>query len=281
MLIDKPAGWTSHDVVASVRRQLQTRAVGHAGTLDPFATGLLVVLVAKATRLARFAEGLTKRYDAVVRFGSATDTDDTTGHVTVVADIDAWPDLATVRRTVESFVGTYPQRPPAYSAKHVSGTRSHVLARRGQAIELPSVDVTVHRIELLAWSPPDLRVVAVVSRGTYVRALARDIGARIGIPAHCHALRRTAIGPFDVTDAVAPDAAGAAALLPMAALLPELPSVVADAGAAREIGYGRRVAQSAPTDGRAALVAENGRLLAVADARDGWWYPSVVLEPSR
>jgi tRNA pseudouridine55 synthase len=280
LLIDKPAGWTSHDVVASVRRQLHTRTVGHAGTLDPFATGLLVVLVAKATRLARFAEGLPKRYDAVVRFGSATDTDDATGRVTSSMATDAWPDGATMRHALDSFVGTYPQRPPAYSAKHVGGTRSHVLARRGQAIDLPSVDVTVHQIELLDWSPPDMHLVAVVSRGTYLRALARDIGERIGIPAHCHALRRTAIGPFDVTAAIAPDAAAAFGLLPMAALLPELPSVVADAGAAREIGYGRRVAQSAPADGRAALVAENGRLLAVADARDGWWYPSVVLEPA-
>ncbi len=266
--------------MAVVRRELHTRAVGHAGTLDPFATGLLIVLVEKATRLARFAEALGKRYDATVRFGAATDTDDATGHVTATASVETWPDRATMQRTLASFIGRSPQRPPAYSAKHVAGTRSHVLARRGQPVDLPCVEVTVHDVALLDWSPPDLCMTALVGRGTYVRALARDLGERLGLPAHCHALRRTAIGPFSVADAIAPDAVATVAPLRMEALLPELPSVVADAAAARDLGYGRRVAQAARADGPAALVAPDGRLLAVADARDGWWYPSVVLEPA-
>ncbi len=280
LLIDKPAGWTSHDVVAVVRRQLGTRAVGHAGTLDPFATGLLVVLVGKATRLARFVEGLGKRYHAVVRFGSATDTDDATGVITREFCPAVWPDRAAIAELAAAFVGVQPQRPPAFSAKHVAGTRSYVLARAGNAPELPDVTVQVDSVDLIDWSPPDLVFEASVGRGTYLRALARDLGERAGIPAHCAELRRTSIGPFNVTDAIAPDAATVDRLIAPAALLPRLPIERVDQAAAREIGFGRRVAQSDPRVGDGALLAEDGRLLAVADGRDGWWYPMVVLEPA-
>ena len=263
-----------------VRRQLGTRAVGHAGTLDPFATGLLVVLVGKATRLARFVEAMGKRYRAVVRFGSATDTDDATGAVIREFCPAVWPDRLAIAALTAGFVGPQRQRPPAFSAKHVAGTRSYVLARRGNAPELPEVTVLVDRIDVIDWSPPDLVLEASVGRGTYVRALARDLGLRAGIPAHCAELRRTSIGPFAVTDAIAPDAAEPDRLIAPAALLSQLTAeAVADVGA-REISFGRRVAQHTPRDVTGALLAADGRLLAVADGRNGWWYPLVVLEPS-
>jgi tRNA pseudouridine55 synthase len=280
LLIDKPAGWTSHDVVAVVRRQLGTRAVGHAGTLDPFATGLLVVLVGKATRLARFVEELGKRYQAVVRFGFATDTDDSTGAMTREFRPEMWPDRATIAELAATFVGPQSQRPPAFSAKHVAGTRSYVLARHGNAPELPEVMVRVESVDLTDWSPPDLVMEASVGRGTYIRALARDFGNRAGIPAHCAELRRTSIGPFSVNDAIAPDAATIDRLIAPAALLPRLPAEKVDEAGAREISFGRRVAQHDLQDGAGALLAEDGQLLAVADGREGWWYPVVVLAPA-
>jgi tRNA pseudouridine55 synthase len=278
LLIDKPVGWTSHDVVAVIRRQLGTRAVGHAGTLDPFATGLLVVLVGKATRLARFVEGMGKRYRAVVRFGTATDTDDSTGEVVRKREMTAWPDRAAVEQLAASMIGTQMQVPPAFSAKHVAGTRSHVLARRGEPVELRPVEVRVDAIDVLSWSPPALTIEASVGRGTYVRALARDMGEKIGIPAHCAELRRLAIGTFSVDCAIAPEAVTAAAVLDPIALLPGLPSMILDQTGAKEIGFGRAVAQATAISGAGALVAEDGRLLAVAEGRNGLWYPVVVLE---
>lgn len=280
MLIDKPAGWTSHDVVAVVRRQLGTREVGHAGTLDPFATGLLVVLVGRATRLARFVEALVKRYRAVVRFGIGTDTDDPTGTVTSEARPDVWPDRDAWQRLASEFVGRQAQRPPAFSAKHVAGTRAHRLARQGQAVELPDVTVDVHAIDLLEWSPPDLLLEATVGRGTYLRAMARDLGGRAGIPAHCAALRRVAIGPFLVDEAVAPLDVTAGHVMPAAQMVPGLMTERVDDAAVREIGFGRRVVQQREYQGTGALLAKDGRLLAAAEGRDGWWHPVVVFEPA-
>lgn len=266
--------------MAVVRRQLGTRAVGHTGTLDPFATGLLIVLVGKATRLARFVEGMSKGYRAVVRFGSATDTDDLTGRITREVQPDVWPDRATMAASAATLVGDQAQRPPAFSAKHIAGTRSHVLARRGEAIDLAEVMVQVHGIDVIDWSPPDLAFDATVGRGTYVRALARDLGERIGIPAHCAELRRTAIGAFDVADAIAPGAATVAGLMTPAALVTQLPRETVEATGAIEIGFGRRVQQQSPSNATGALLAGDGRLLAVAEGRDGWWHPVVVLEPA-
>jgi tRNA pseudouridine55 synthase len=279
LLIDKPAGWTSHDVVAVVRRRLGTRSVGHAGALDPFATGLLVVLVGRATRLARFVEGMAKRYRAVVRFGAATDTEDCTGAVVAEAVPAHWPDRGAMETIGATFVGRQLQRPPAYSAKHVAGTRSYVLARQGRAAPLPDAIVTVHALTVTAWQPPDLSLDLVVGRGTYVRALARDFGERAGIPAHCAELRRTGIGPFDVADAVAPDAVSAERVIAPAAMLPALPVETLDAARGRDVGFGRAVMQQQRVDGDGALLGEDGRLLAAAEGRDGWWHPVVVLEP--
>lgn len=263
-----------------VRRRLGTRAVGHAGTLDPFATGLLVVLVGRATRLARFIESEAKRYDALIRFGAATDTDDATGAVVREARPAAWPGEAAVDQALSAQCGTRRQRPPAYSAKHVDGERSHRLARRGVAVELPEVLVTVHRLERTGWAPPDLAVTAVVGKGTYLRAIARDVGTALGIPAHCAELRRTAIGPFAVEDAVAPVDAGPGDVRDPAAMVAHLPREVVNDTAVRELGFGRRVARTIDPPGPAALVAQDGRLVAIGEAAEDAWQPIVVLEPA-
>lgn len=282
MLIDKPAEWTSHDVVATVRRALGTRAVGHAGTLDPFATGLLVVLVGRATRLARFIESTSKDYEAVVRFGTATDTDDATGQPVAERVPERWPDDAAVDAALAELTGVIAQRPPAYSAKHVAGQRSHRLARRGVAVDLPPVPVTVHRLERMAWRPPELALAAEVGKGTYLRAIARDLGERLGIPAHCQALRRTRVGPFEVGEAIRPEAVVPAAVRPAAGMVSHLPREVVTAAGVRELGHGRPVPRTLAAGGPAALVADDGRLVAIGEATEGSdaWRPVVVLEPA-
>ena len=278
LLIDKPAGPTSHDVVARVRRACNTRAVGHAGTLDPFATGLLVVLVGRATRLARFVERQVKRYRADVTIGVATDTDDSTCAVVAERTPSPWPDAAAIGEALRSLEGTFPQRPPAYSARKVEGRRAYAIARAGGEPVLEARNVTVHSIRLLEWSPPVATVEAIVSAGTYVRALARDLGERLGSVAHCSALRREAIGTFLASNAVALDAlTGSEPLLSPLALLGEMPRVELDADGVGAVSHGRAVRAEVSGGPEAALVAE-GRLIAIAEAVDGWWHPRVVLE---
>lgn len=268
-------------MVAVIRRQLGTRSVGHAGTLDPFATGLLVVLVGRATRLARFVEAMTKRYDAVARLGTVTDTDDLTGTVTEQWDGTEWPSVGAVTEALQAFVGEPRQRPPTYSAKHVGGVRSHALARAGVAVELEPVVVRVHEMVLRDYSPPDVAFTATVGRGTYVRAIARDLGEHLGTGAHCTALRRTATGGFDVARAIAPHDASAAALMPPAAVVPHLPRRELTGDELRAVGFGRAVPIEAQVRGSIALVACDGRLVAVAEARDDdLAHPVVVLEPA-
>ena len=276
MLVDKPAGPTSHDVVQRVRRALGTRAAGHTGTLDPFATGLLVVLVGRATRLARFVEAQAKAYLATAELGIATDTDDVTGTA-----LGAPAEIATVtedhvRRALAGFQGEQPQRPPSYSARHVAGERSYRLARRGIAVEPPETTVIVHRIDFVSYAPPELVFRVTVSAGTYVRALARDLGARLGVGAHLTALRREAIGELRVEDAVPLDRVNAAALQPARAALGHLPALELDEPARVAVSHGRALPADAGATGAVALL-HGGELVAVARAEDGWLRPSVVL----
>lgn len=261
-----------------VRRRLGLRSVGHTGTLDPFATGLLVVLVGRATRLARFLGDGPKEYRATVRFGSATDTDDGTGKVIREMRPPEWPARAAVAASMQAMVGRHPQRPPAYSAKHVAGERSHAMAREGRAVDLAPVEVMVHALELTTWSPPDLELTATVGSGTYIRALARDLGERLGLPAHCAELRRTRIGAFDVADAVAPEEATAERLLAPSELMRHLPARALSDQECREVGFGRDVSREPGDAALAALVGPDGRLVAVAEADDRHWHPAVVLE---
>jgi tRNA pseudouridine55 synthase len=279
--VDKPVGPTSHDVVHRVRQALKTRAAGHTGTLDPFASGLLVVLVGRATRLARFVEGQPKRYLATARLGTQTTTDDLTGDVVArFPNPESVPEVR-LREELATFLGQHPQRPPAFSAKRIAGERSYRRARRGELVELAEVPVTVHDIELVDYRPPELCFRAVVSAGTYVRALARDLGNQLGVGAHLIALRREAIGSLVVEDAVPLEQLGPAALLSPESVLRDLPSVELDEAARKAVVHGRAVQdrEAAGQRGRGAAVAllQAGELIAVAQAEDGWLRPTVVL----
>jgi tRNA pseudouridine55 synthase len=197
---------TSHDVVQHVRRIYGERSIGHLGTLDPFATGLLVLLIGRATRLATFLDTDPKVYEAVIRFGVETDTDDQTGTVIRTA---ALPREVDVRSSLKSLTGTISQVPPAYSAKSVDGTRAYDAARRGEPLDLPSVDVTVHSWEIRELSREALSAVVTCDGGTYIRALARDIGRLTSSAAHLSSLRRTRVGEFDIRDAAKLETLGA------------------------------------------------------------------------
>jgi tRNA pseudouridine55 synthase len=277
-LVDKPAGITSHDAVQRVRRALGSRSVGHTGTLDPFATGLLVMLVGRATRLARFVEPQPKTYLATARLGVRIDTDDLTGSVMGEAPLEGIGQEQVFGALAE-FAGEQHQRPPAYSAKHIGGERSHRLARRGAAAEPPETTVTVHRIEPVAWTPPALTFRATVSAGTYLRALARDLGTRLGVGAHLTALRREAIGGLRVEAAVALDRVTPEELLPAARVLQHLPAVELDPEARAAVVHGRAVADRGVAASRvgAVVLLEGSELVAVAVAEDGWLRPTVVV----
>ncbi|MDO8879791.1 MAG: tRNA pseudouridine(55) synthase TruB [Coriobacteriia bacterium] len=244
LLVDKPAGPTSHDVVATLRRATGERRIGHAGTLDPMATGLLLVLVGRATRLERYLSGHDKSYDARIVFGTATDTLDADGEVTETRPVDgALFDRTRAAGVLASFVGPAQQMPPAYSAIKRDGVAAHRLARAGKEPDLEPRGIVVHEATLIAVHPDERAwdVSFSVSKGTYIRSLARDVGLAAGTVAHLGALRRTAIGAVDVTAAHTIDAlsdAGTAGRLPAlftdpVALL-GFPAAVVDPASARD-----------------------------------------------
>lgn len=276
MLVDKPAGVTSHDVVNVARRALGERRIGHAGTLDPFATGLLVLLVGRATRLLPWMDGEPKQYRATIRFGIETDTDDLDGAVVRTAGT---PTDKAIAGAIPSLTGDIMQRPPAYSAKRVGGQRAYAAARSGAPLELTPTRVHVYAWHLRARRGDDLDVEITCGGGTYIRALARDLGRRTESAAHLAALRRVASGPFRVDAAVTLDVlrAGAAPeLRPPLSALPSLPVQQLDGDAVARIARGIDVAASVP-GARAALVNGAGALVAVAERRDDRWQPRVVM----
>jgi tRNA pseudouridine55 synthase len=262
LAVDKPAGPTSHDVVDVARRSLGTRRVGHFGTLDPFASGLLVLGVGPATRLAPFCVEHPKTYCATVRLGARSDTDDIEGIVEEVA-VQAIPDPSAVEKACAAWEGSVLQVPPAYSAKHVDGGRAYALARAGRAVTLDAVRVRIDsiRIERYAW--PELEILVHCGPGTYLRALARDLGEQLGTGGLCAALRRVASGPFRVEEALAwsglrdPDASRAA-LEPSWSAVADLPAVVLDAEGARAFSAGREVPVPAGEHGESAWVRVHG-----------------------
>jgi tRNA pseudouridine55 synthase len=276
--VDKPAGLTSHDAVHRIRRVLGIRSAGHTGTLDPFATGLLVVLVGRATRLARFVEGRPKTYLATARLGVRTDTDDLTGAPLGSAVPTAGLSEAAVRAALAEFEGVQRQRPPSFSAKHVEGVRSYRLARRGRSVELPEVTVTVHRVEALGFTGEKVTFRATVSAGTYLRAIARDLGERLGVGAHLVALRREAIGTIAVDEAVPLGDVSAADLRPARSILAHLPAVDLDEAGRREVLHGRPVeAPGGPGSGAEVALLWEGELVAIAREAEGLLKPAVVL----
>ncbi len=282
LLVDKPPGPTSHDVVQHARRVLGTRRIGHTGTLDPFASGLLVLCVGPATRIADQLSALPKRYEAAMTLGVATATDDPTGDV--VATADDWQTISTdrIRDALLGLRGAILQRPPVYSAKKSGGVRHYRLAREGRAVEPEPVPVVVHELEITSIRLPIVRFVVRCSAGTYIRALARDAGAALGVPAHLSTLRRTAIGGLVVTDAVPLERLTEAPLAADAwrtplAVLAHLPRFDVDDGAATDLAHGR--ATAAPTDAADcdnAVAAHRNRLLALVDCSDDWLRPRKV-----
>ncbi len=202
LLVDKPAGITSHDVVDVTRRAYSERSIGHLGTLDPFATGLLVLLLGRATRLASFIENEPKVYDATIRFGEETDTGDPTGDVIRTA---ALPSRQAVLDAIPSLTGDIQQVPPEFSAKKVLGAPAYRAARAGETVVLAAAPVTVHEWRIASVSDDELNVSITCGGGTYIRALARDLGRACGSAAHLTSLRRTRSGEFDVLDAATID----------------------------------------------------------------------------
>jgi tRNA pseudouridine55 synthase len=239
LLVAKRAGPTSHDVVDLVRRALGTSRVGHLGTLDPFAAGLLIVVVGRATRLAPFSAGWRKSYEGVIRLGTTTTTDDPTGEP--VHETDAWREIdrAAVEAAFAGFRGPIRQRPPAHSAVKVAGERAYRRARRGEVVVLADRPVEIVELTLTDFTPPDVTFRATVSGGTYLRSLARDVGAALGCGAHLAALTRTAVGPFSLADANAPELVTAADLRPAALLVSDLPRRALVAGERDAVVHGR------------------------------------------
>lgn len=291
-MVDKPVGPTSHDVVALVRRLAGTRRVGHGGTLDPFASGVLPLFVGRATKVVEFHIAARKAYRATVCFGASSTTDDLEGEL--AAATGRAPTRGEVEAALGSFLGMHRQRPPAFSARRIGGRRAYAMARAGATPELPERDVTFHRLSLVGWDDRQagapLAIVEVeCSAGTYVRALARDLGAAVGNAAHLAALVRTASGPFTLADAYPLErlrAAAAEGRLPellrqVGTGLDELPAVTlaaADVAAVLHGGFVRVPADVRPAgEGPIRLLDANGRLVAIGRQSGGRLAPDKVL----
>ena len=275
LLVDKPKGVTSHDVVDTLRRALGTRKIGHAGTLDPMATGLLLVGVGRATRLLRFLGDLPKTYEGTGRLGEETDTLDAEGEVVRSAEVRSTePDL---ERAMAALVGESMQRPPAYSAVKVGGRKLHEAARKGQAIEAEPRRIRVDAFDLLAFDGRDFDFRVMCSGGTYVRVLVADVGTALGCGAHLVRLVRTRIGRFDLSDAVPPDAPGTP--LPSESAVAHLPRVDLAAEEAKIASHGR-VIGPAGIDGPFAVFAPDGRLIGVYRDEGTRAVPEMILAPA-
>lgn len=275
VLVDKPAGLTSFDIVRGVQRAIGAAKAGHTGTLDPFATGLLVILTGRATRLIGLVPGEPKVYLATIRFGEERDTDDVTGTVTRQAPP---PDPALLPDALRQLTGALEQLPPAYSAKKVGGRRAYAIARRGGTPDVAPAAVRVDRWEILDEAWPRLTVRIQCGSGTYIRALARDLGRLMQSAACLEALRREASGPHTVEAAVSWQdvTEGRLATRPAIEALGSFPSERLDADAARRVSHGMSVPAHQPGE-RAALLGAEGELLAIAHRDQDRWQPDVVL----
>ena len=272
LLVDKPRGVTSHDVVDVVRRGLGTRKVGHAGTLDPMATGLLLIGVGRATRLLRFLGGLPKTYEGTLRLGVETTTLDADGDV--VREVEVHVSEADVAAAMRALVGESLQRPPAYSAVKVGGRKLYEAAREGEHLEAEPRSIRVDAFDLVSFDVPDVAFRVSCSGGTYVRVLAADVGAALSCGAHLTALRRTAIGPYEVDDAVAPDVAGDP--LPMDAAVSHLPRLDLDAEEVVAASHGRPLGPAGLT-GPYGVFGPDGRLIGVYEDEGPRARPQVIL----
>jgi len=299
LVIDKPAGPTSHDVVARVRRALGTRRIGHTGTLDPLATGVLPLVIGTATRLASLLSGGEKEYIAGIRLGLATETYDATGRDAVPPPPQGVT-VGDVERAIENFRGTFDQVPPAYSAKKIDGVRAYKLARKRTPVQPSAVRVTVHHLTIENCSDGLVVVRVRASAGFYVRSLAHDLGLKLGCGGHLETLRRVRAGAFGEKDAVGLSAVEEARhdavrwILPLEQLLPEIPAVVVSDRDRARVTHGADVAPgvsfvNGPDEGDPRLlVGEDvthrrlfdtaGRLVALAEMRPGGFlHPVIVL----
>ncbi|TWG25322.1 tRNA pseudouridine synthase B [Actinoplanes teichomyceticus] len=288
-MVDKPAGMTSHDVVARIRRLARTRRVGHGGTLDPMATGVLIIGVNRATRLLTYVIGAEKSYTATVRLGESTVTDDAEGEVTATTSTAGVTDEA-IRAGLAAQVGEIDQVPSAVSAIKINGQRAYKRVRDGEAVEIPARRITVHRLDVLAIRRPqgrdviDVDIDVTCSSGTYIRAIARDLGAALRVGGHLTALRRTAVGGMTLDAAAtleqleerAPDVVG----LPLSeAARRAFPQRVATEEETRVLRHGGPLAP-AGIDGPYAVFAPDGEVLAVVSERGGRARAEIVLAPA-
>src|SRR5262245_33136730 len=286
IVVDKPEGWTSHDAVAKMRRLVGTKKVGHLGTLDPMATGVLPLVLGRFTRLAQFYNDADKRYEGVIRFGLATDTYDAEGEPTG-AEQPVLLTLEEVRAAVAKFVGRLQQLPPPFSAKKIAGGPAYQLARKGKEVELKPKEVEVKQLQITAWNGKDARFTAWVGSGTYLRTLAHDLGQALGPGAHLAGLKRTAVREFDLENAHTVEQLQQATsengldqlMLHPRLVLPEFPAVTAPPESLAKIKHGAAV--NLPEFSRAPIVrvfAGQRELLAIAKRVAGTLFqPKVVL----
>lgn len=289
IVVDKPEGWTSHDVVGKVRRIAKTKKVGHMGTLDPIATGVLPLVIGRATRLAQFYTRSDKIYEGLVRFGWSTDTYDRAGEATS-PQTEVVLDAAELERRLEDFRGELLQTPPAVSAKKVDGQRAYKLARQSVVVELEPVKVHIYELTILECQGALARLRAHCSGGTYMRSIAHDLGQAMGCGAHLQELRRLASGEFEIEmartipqlETLAADERLLDALVPAASMLPGFPSVYVDDVVATQIRNGRNFPaspfRSQPASRHVKAVTRTGELVAVGEAvLPNLYHPVVVL----
>jgi tRNA pseudouridine55 synthase len=289
LIIDKPLTWTSFDVVARVRRLVGERRIGHAGTLDPLATGVLPLALGRATRFVEYLSDASKAYDAVVHLGVSTTTYDREGEVTHTADPAQIPNIGPVEAALAGFRGPQEQLPPMHSAVKQDGKRLYELARAGQEVERRPRPITIYRLDMIEYTPPRLRLAVECSKGTYIRTLAHDLGAALGCGAHLAALVRTRHGPFALAEAVTLETLEAAVaagtwtqhLQPVDTALAHLPSFTLDADEARRVRQGQGLDRPAPAGAPALarLYGPDGHLLALAawQPATARWQPAKVL----
>jgi tRNA pseudouridine55 synthase len=284
MVVDKPVGPTSHQVVAIVRKGTGVRKVGHAGTLDPRASGVLVLCLGAATRLSEYLSGTTKEYEATVRFGISTRTFDTDGEVTRRSD--RTPTRREIELLLPEFRGDVEQRPPPFSAVKVQGRKAYELARAGDDPELAPRTVHISRLDVRSYQPPDLSLRVECSAGTYIRSLAHELGERLECGAHLSGLRRIRAGPFAIDQATAWPMLEVGLLtgkweryvLPASAGLPELPAVEVDVQELEALRFGHPINAEPVSSGMAKAVDGEGELVAILEAVEGGtlWHPRKV-----
>ncbi len=287
LLVDKPSGWTSHDVVARIRRVCGTRRVGHAGTLDPMATGVLVLGVGRATKLLTFLVRCDKGYAATVRLGESTVTDDAEGDVVASADASA-VSRAALGAAVAELTGAIQQIPSSVSAIKIDGQRSYARVRSGEDVQLAARPVTVSRFAVLDVRPAgtclDVDIEVEVSSGTYVRALARDLGSALGVGGHLTALRRTRVGRFAIADAVTLEALEPGGPVPLVGMGDAVRAQFAlhqlTAEEAEAVGHGRRIPAAREGEPIVAALAPDGSLVAMLDESGPEARPIVVFATS-